>query len=92
MTVRPVRVVRKALVDKGMTADSTTHHVLLRKKLEGVTTVITKISHSHSEVGDTMAGLMARQCRLTQSQFWQLIDCTLDEDGWNALIRQSVTG
>jgi len=48
---RPVAAVTPALVAKGMQRDETHHH-MFRKRVDGVTTLVTRISHSASEIND----------------------------------------
>lgn len=81
-------VVKAALLAKGMVPDEN-HHTMLRKKIEGVTTLVTRISHGSSkEIRGDLAGLMARQCCLRTAEFWQLVDCPLSEEAWGKLIKE----
>lgn len=48
------------------------------------TAVFTKTSHGNRELDDGLVGRMARQCRLSRSDFERLIDCPLDRDGYEA--------
>lgn len=86
MAVRAVGVVESALLAKGMERDDTHHH-MYRKTLEGVTHLVTRISHGSKEIDDGLARLMGRQLCLQLGEFWQLVDCTLDEAGWDAIVR-----
>jgi hypothetical protein len=49
---------------------------------------------SHGMMGSSLSagliGKMARQLHLTKSQFLELIDCTLDEEGYREILRNSV--
>jgi len=44
-------------------------HYMYTKKIDGVTTVLTKMSHNHQEINDTLALLMGRQCYLQLREF-----------------------
>jgi hypothetical protein len=68
------------------------HHHMYRKDLEGVTTLVTRVSHSAREIDDGLGKLMARQCCLRLREFWELVDCPLDQDGWDALVRERCQG
>jgi hypothetical protein len=80
------RTVRAALEAKGMIPDENHHH-MLRKKVEGVTTLVTRMSHDDKEIRGDLVGLMARQCCLRPTEFWQLVDCPLSEKDWDELIK-----
>ena len=84
---RSVSAVEQALLDKGMERDESHHH-MFRKTLEGVTHLVTRISHSAREIDDGLGKLMANQLCLQLAEFWRLIDCPLSEEEWDELIRQ----
>lgn len=89
---RATAVVERALLDKGMERDENHHH-MYRKTLEGVTHLVTRISHgSGGEIGDGLGGLMAKQLCLQLREFWDLVDCPLSEDAWADLVRQRCAG
>jgi hypothetical protein len=79
--------VKAALLAKGMVPDENHHH-MLRKKIDGVVTLVTRMSHDNKEIRDDLVGLMARQCCLRPAEFWQLIDCPLSEEDWEAKVRE----
>ena len=55
------------------------------------TAVFTKTSHGSREIDDSLLGRMARQCKLSRSDFDRLIDCPLDRNGYEAkLVEQGV--
>jgi hypothetical protein len=81
MAQHPARTVRQALLDKGMVPDEN-HHEMYRKTIEGVTHLVTRISHNSRPINDTLGKLMANQCCLQLSEFWQLVDCPLSEERW----------
>ena len=85
------RVVKAALLAKGMVPDENHHH-MLRKKVGGVTTVVTRMSHDDKEIRGDLIGLMARQCYLHAAEFWDLINCPLSEKHWEELITERCVG
>jgi hypothetical protein len=91
VATRKASDVAKALVDKGMTAHES-HHTMFRKTIDGVTTVVTRISHGADTIGDDLGKRMANQCYLQLREFWELVDCTLSEDEWDRLITQRSVG
>jgi len=88
---RPVAAVTPALVAKGMQRDETHHH-MFRKRVDGVTTLVTRISHSASEINDGLGKLMASQCCLQLREFWALVDCGLSEADWDAKVTERCVG
>lgn len=85
--MRSVAAVEQALLDKGMERDESHHH-MFRKTIAGVTHLVTRISHDAREIDDHLGHLMANQLCLQLREFWDLVDCPLDEQEWDALIRQ----
>jgi hypothetical protein len=82
------RVVADALVAKGMTPSESAHHHMFTRTMDGVTTLITRMSRDSREINDTLASLMGKQCCLQLREFWQLVDCPLSETAWEQLIRE----
>jgi hypothetical protein len=68
------------------------HHTMYRKTIDGVTTLVTRISHSADAIGDDLGKRMANQCALQLREFWQLVDCTLTEEDWDQLVAQRCAG
>jgi hypothetical protein len=68
------------------------HHYMLRKKVDGVTTLVTRMSHDDRDIRGDLAGLMARQCCLRPTEFWELIDCPLSQEQWEELIKERCAG
>ena len=88
MATRPVAVVEQALLDKGMERDRAHHHIMFRKSIDGVTQLVTRISHSAKDIDNGLGKLMGNQCCLQLREFWDLVDCPLDEDTWDRLVRE----
>jgi hypothetical protein len=80
-TTKPARKVVAALKKKGMEPYPGDHR-FLRMKVEGVTQIVTKVSHGTTEITDYHAGLMATQCVLQLKEFWDLVNCPLSADAW----------
>jgi hypothetical protein len=68
------------------------HHEMYRKTIEGVTHLLTRISHGAREIDDHRGGLMASQCCLQLREFWNLVDCPLSEEDWDRVIRKRCSG
>jgi hypothetical protein len=79
--------VASALLAKGMVQDENHHH-MFRKEVEGVTQLVTRMSHGANEIGDELGKRMASQCALRLKEFWNLVDCTLSAEDWDSLVRQ----
>jgi hypothetical protein len=88
---KPAASVEQALVNKGMEREDS-HHIMLRKTFEGVTHLVTRISRSSNEIDDGLGKLMANQLCLQLREFWQLVDCPLDEKEWERLVRERCAG
>ncbi len=87
MPQRPAATVAAALIAKGMVAD-TGHHRMYRKTVDGVTTLVTRMSHGSTVISDGLGKLMANQCALQLREFWDMVDCTLSQAAWDALVTQ----
>ncbi|MFQ6170354.1 hypothetical protein ACK8HX_02005 [Oryzobacter sp. R7] len=69
------------------------HHKMFRLDVEGVTTLVTRVSHgSGGEIDDHLAKLMANQCCLKVSEFRELVACPLTQEQWLALIKERCAG
>ena len=64
------------------------HHHMFRKTIEGVTHLVTRISHGAKQIDDNLGKRMANQCCLQLKEFWQLVDCPLSEEDWDAKVRE----
>lgn len=84
---RSAGTVAQALLDKGMERDENHHH-MYRKTVEGVTHLVTRISHGSPEINDSLGKLMANQLCLQLREFWDLVDCPLTEAAWMDLVRE----
>jgi hypothetical protein len=91
VATRSAGLVEQALLAKGMQRDDAHHH-MFRKTVDGVTHLVTRVSHGAREIDDRLGKLMANQCCLQLREFWELVDCPLDEESWNALVTERCAG
>lgn len=84
-SVRSTTAIIAALRSKGAEARQS-HHVMITKQIDGVTVVVTRVSHGRKDVPRGVMRAMARQCHLTLPQFVDLVDCPLSEADWDELI------
>jgi hypothetical protein len=68
------------------------HHTMFRKKIDGVTVLVTRMSRGTSSINDSLGHRMANQCCLQLREFWNLVDCALSEQQWDALVTQRCSG
>jgi predicted RNA binding protein YcfA (HicA-like mRNA interferase family) len=69
---------RQSLLKKGFRKSEGDHHFYLYYH-QGKLVAKTKLSHNDQEIGDQLISKMYKQCRLTKSQFFDLINCPMDE-------------
>jgi hypothetical protein len=84
--------VEKSLIIKGFRKENNDHHFFhYYSKAGKKTRVFTKTSHGTREIDDGLLRLMARQVKLTKTDFDNLIDCPLDRDSYEKkLIEQGI--
>lgn len=88
MATRRADDIARALLTKGMERDEAHHH-MYRKSIDGVTHLVTRISHGGSkDINDSLGKLMANQCCLQLREFWQLVDCAMTEAAWDEVVRE----
>lgn len=89
MATRKTRDIRSALIKKGFRHKDGDHafYTYHRASDEKKTSIFTKMSHGESEVGDYLLSKMAQQCGLSKSEFLDLVDCPLDQAGYEAKLR-----
>jgi hypothetical protein len=68
------------------------HHHMYRKTLQGVTHLVTRMSHGGYAIDNNLGKRMANQLCLQLREFWDLVDCPLSEDDWDDLVRQRCAG
>ena len=80
MTTLKVRDVLKGLEKKGFCLEEGDHtHLILR--LDGKKTIVRKVSHGSTEIGDNLINLMSIQIKLDKT-FLDLINCPLSMDAY----------
>lgn len=82
--------IARALTRKGFEEKRSGHHVFyLYVTMDGLrSSVTTKMSHGAvQDIGDTLIGLMAGQCKLARRKFLDLVDCTLGQAEYEKLLR-----
>jgi hypothetical protein len=88
---RSGRDIDSALVRKGFQRFRDGDHVRYRFYEPDNDNPLTRTKISHGMMGDTIGAKllseMARQLRLTKTQFLALIDCTLDEEGYRQILQ-----
>jgi hypothetical protein len=87
MATRSGGEIEAALEAKGMERDESHHH-MFRKTMAGVTTLVTRVSHSGGDVDDGLAKMMGNQLCLQLKEFWNLIDCPLSEEDWEKIVAE----
>jgi hypothetical protein len=87
------RVIESALTQKGFekTKDGDHYRYYFYDLHTGATLSQTKMSHGvlGETIGAPLISQMARQLHLTKAQFLALIDCTIDEEQYRAILRDS---
>jgi len=85
--VRKGRSVDAALCSKGFRREEDGDHIFY--SFPG-SCVRTKISHGMMgrDIGRELLGLMAKQLHLSFAQFLELVDCSLDEAGYRAILKK----
>ena len=86
MTLRKVREVSSNMCKKGFQKKETDHtkfHLYVDGKRTGI---YTKISHGEVEIHEPLIKHMARQLRLSKSQFLAFVDCSIDGDMYLSIL------
>jgi len=74
-----------ALTRKGFKKEGGDHEYFIYWNLDGKKTIKkTKVSRgsSYKTIGDDLLGKMSKQVGLTKKLFLELVDCTLDQSGY----------
>lgn len=90
MPTRKLRDIHSALARKGFQKKMGDHNFFIYHRLSDnkKTSVFTKTSHGSSEIGDSLLGKMATQCRLSKADFLDLIDCPLEREPYESKLRK----
>ena len=92
-SVRSARDIDRALRRKGFRREMDGKHIhYFFSESDGTKSgIFTLMSHGMgaTTIGNPLISLMASQLHLTKRQFLDLIDCTLDEEGYRNILRLS---
>ena len=78
---RPRKTVMASLQKKGFLMTEGDHSYFVYHTMAGKKTIVkTKVSHSGKDVSKVLMGFMAKQCKLTTSDFHELVDCPLSQE------------
>jgi len=83
--------VESALLSKGFELSNRDHHYFTYHSLDGKKSLSkTKTSHSPKEksLGAARVGQMAKQCGLNAAEFADLIECPMDRDAYERLLKE----
>jgi predicted RNA binding protein YcfA (HicA-like mRNA interferase family) len=89
LPVKAKRDVETSLKKKGFRPDEGDHHWFFYWTADGKkTTVRTKTSHGPTkDLGDGLLKEMARQIRISKSQFLELVDCPMSREQYEECLR-----
>lgn len=76
---------RQSLKKKGFVTIEGDHHNYLYYH-NGKVVTRTKVSHNNQDIGDGLISKMYKQCKISKNQFFDLINCPLDEEGYVKLL------
>ncbi len=75
------RIIKAGLENKGFIMDNQGHHIYFRMFVDGKDIgAWTYISHGHSDIGDDLLSMMAKQLKLNKSQLIDLIECPMSKE------------
>ena len=86
MAVLNANKTRQSLLKKGFVTIEGDHHNYLYYH-DGRVVTRTKVSHNDQDIGDGLISKMYKQCKISKMQFFDLINCPLDQAGYLELLR-----
>jgi hypothetical protein len=87
---RSQRETESALGRKGFVRSESHHTYFVYHDTQGRKSPIrTRTSHGCRELDDYLLAQMAKQCQITKQQFLNLIDCQLNQAGYQDLLIQN---
>jgi len=91
MATLEAKEIQSALERKGFQKKGGDHIFLVYHRLADnkKTRVRTKMSHGKKTIGSALIGLMARQCKVTKSNFTNLVNCPLSREEYESLLVQA---
>ena len=86
------RQVERSLPRKGFDRENREKHVFFVHRngdgqKTGIQTFVSR-GTDYKSLGPSLVGTMARQCRLTSSQFIELVNCTITGDEYDCLVAE----
>jgi len=90
MATRKRKDVESALSQKGFELQDGGDHRYYVFLFQARRVARTKVSHGtkYKDLGDDLLDHMARQCHLTKSNFLDLVDCSLSQQGYEDILRE----
>jgi hypothetical protein len=88
---REKKSVEDGLKNKGFKLKEGNHHRFIYYTINGKKSpVITKTSHTPKmkEIPDNLIGQMAKQCKLSKSDFLNLVDCPLSREAYEDILKK----
>ena len=88
---REKKSIEDGLKNKGFKLKEGDHHRFIYYTIDGnkKSSVITKTSHTPKmkEIPDNLISQMAKQCKLSKSDFLNLVDCPLSRESYEKMLR-----
>ena len=82
--------VEATLKKKGFQETEGDHHFFVYHTKKGKKTLAkTKTSHGMKDISDDLLSQMAKQCKLSNRQFLDLVDCSIDRDDYEGILSSS---
>lgn len=81
--------VESALLRKGFQKNNTDHSYYQFFDKNGKKTIVntkTSFGSKYKTLGSPLVAQMARQCKLTKTQFQQLVECTLSHENYEKIL------
>jgi len=89
VTARSKLKIGRALTKKGFVEDRARTHIRFTLCVDDIDEHLSTLySHSNYDCDDALLGLMAKQLRLTKQQFLDLVDCSLDQEGYVKILKE----
>lgn len=86
---RPRKTVMASLEKKGFAVSEGDHSYFIYHTQAGKKTIVkTKVSHSGKDLPKSLMAMMAKQCKLTTSDFHNLVDCPLSREEYEGKLAE----
>ena len=91
MSSLKTRIIIQNLTKKGFIENRAGDHIFLAYIVNKKKTAIrTKVSHSHSEIGDALIGMMAKQVKLSKADFIKFAECEISEAEYRSKVNNYI--